>query len=49
MKDIHWKKAWDWVIHTRLYVEAMVKWLVLAGVTGVICGVIGSAFHIGVE
>lgn len=49
MKGAHWKKAWDWVVHTRLYVEAMVKWLILAGVTGVICGVIGSAFHIGVE
>ena len=32
-----------------LYGTALAKWLAVAIVTGVICGVIGSAFHIGVE
>ena len=37
--------------HTRvgLYVQAMAKWLAVALVTGVCCGVVGSLFHIGVE
>ena len=34
---------------TVLYGTALAKWLAVAVVTGVICGVIGSAFHIGVE
>ena len=35
--------------HVGLYVQAIVKWLALALVTGVFCGVVGSLFHIGVE
>ena len=33
----------------RIYARAMAKWIGVAAVTGVLCGVIGSAFHIGVE
>lgn len=40
------KSAWAlWIIYAR----AMGKWLVVSLVTGALCGVIGSAFHIGVE
>lgn len=43
----------DWLrmewSHIGLYVQALVKWLAVAAVTGAVCGVIGSAFHIGVE
>ncbi len=35
--------------HWRLYALALGKWLALALVTGILCGVIGSAFHIGVH
>ena len=31
-----------------LYAAALGKWLILAAVTGEVCGLIGSAFHIGV-
>lgn len=32
-----------------LYAKALIKWLLIAAVTGIVCGLIGSAFHIGVE
>lgn len=32
----------------RLYLGALTKWLLLAVVTGALCGFVGSAFHIGV-
>lgn len=32
-----------------LYLTTMGKWLLVSGVTGVVCGVIGSLFHIGVH
>ena len=35
--------------HVGLYVRAMAKWLAVAMVTGIFCGVVGSLFHIGVE
>ena len=35
--------------HVGLYVQAIVKWLALALVTGVFCGGVGSLFHIGGE
>ncbi|MCI2057142.1 MAG: chloride channel protein [Oscillibacter sp.] len=34
--------------HIGLYLKALGKWLALAGITGVCCGAVGSAFHIGV-
>ena len=36
-------------MHTKLYIRALAKWLALAVVTGLACGTIGSAFHIGVH
>ena len=35
--------------HAELYIQAAAKWLLLALVTGGICGAVGSLFHIGVE
>lgn len=32
-----------------IYLRAMGKWVLVSVVTGVLCGLIGSAFHIGVE
>ncbi|WP_295580400.1 chloride channel protein [uncultured Oscillibacter sp.] len=43
------KRVWSWLLHTRLYIQALAKWLALAVVTGLACGVVGSAFHIGVH
>lgn len=39
----------DRLQHLRTYAAAMAKWLVLAGVTGVCCGLVGTAFHLAVE
>ena len=36
------------VRHVGAYVQTLLKWLVFAVVTGVICGAVGSLFHIGV-
>ena len=38
-----------WCRHTVLYIKAVLKWLPVAVLTGVACGVIGSVFHIGVH
>ncbi len=35
--------------HLFLYVKALGKWLVISTLVGVLCGLLGSAFHIGVE
>ena len=35
--------------HLGLYARAAVKWMLLAAVTGTVCGVVGSAFHMGVH
>ena len=32
-----------------LYSRALGKWLLLAGVTGGLCGLLGTAFHVAVE
>lgn len=37
------------VSHIGLYIRALGKWLVLAGITGVFCGLLGTAFHVGVS
>ena len=49
MEEKRWEKAVAWVKHTELYIQALAKWLLLAAVVGAACGVLGSAFHIGVE
>jgi H+/Cl- antiporter ClcA len=33
---------------TGYYLSALLKWLMFAAVTGVLCGIVGSAFHVGV-
>lgn len=38
-----------WWRHAALYIRALGKWLALAAAAGVLCGVIGSVFHIGVH
>lgn len=35
--------------HIGLYLQALMKWLVLALITGGICGAVGAAFHIGIH
>lgn len=49
MKTMWFERSWTWLVHTRLYFRALWKWLTLAAVTGVACGFVGSAFHIGVH
>ena len=34
---------------TMLYTKALGKWLVVSGIAGVLCGLLGSAFHLGVD
>lgn len=43
------KQIKEKISHIGLYVTALSKWLLLAGVTGIFCGVAGSLFHIGVS
>ena len=45
----YWKQFCQWVRHTKLYAQAMVKWLSLAVVTGGCCGFVGAMFHIGIH
>ncbi len=35
--------------HWWLYIKALVKWFGVSYITGMACGMLGSAFHIGVE
>ncbi len=35
--------------HLLLYVKALGKWLLVSSLVGLLCGLLGSAFHIGVE
>ncbi|MDD3347374.1 chloride channel protein [Oscillibacter sp.] len=49
MKKTFKKRVWAWLLHTRLYLQALVKWLVLALAAGLTCGFVGSVFHIGVH
>lgn len=43
------KRLMQWLEHIGLYVRALVKWLLLAAVTGCCCGVVGTLFHLGVH
>lgn len=43
------KRFRAWRDHMELYIGALVKWLSLALITGVFCGVVGAAFHHGVH
>ena len=49
MLEEYWKRLLHWLTHIGLYIQALVKWLVLAAVTGCCCGVVGALFHIGVQ
>ena len=41
--------AQEYVAHVTLYARTLVRWLVVSGSIGVLCGLLGSAFHIGIE
>ena len=43
------KRLYDLAGHLWLYERAMAKWLILSVIVGLFCGLLGSAFHIGVE
>ena len=43
------KPVLDFLRRVRLYLQTLGKWLLLAVVTGVCCGLVGSLFHIGVH
>ena len=32
-----------------IYVRALAKWVLVSGIVGILCGLLGSAFHIGVD
>ena len=39
----HYPKVW------LLYIKALAKWLLISTATGLLCGALGTAFHLGVE
>ena len=43
------KKIFDYLSHLLIYARAMAKWLVLSVIVGLLCGLLGSAFHYGVS
>ena len=43
------KKLLETLLHTRLYLRALAKWVALAVLVGLCCGGVGSLFHLGVE
>ena len=49
MLETYWARLLRLCSHVGLYVRALVKWLLLAAVTGCCCGVVGALFHIGVH
>ncbi len=49
MLQTYWKRLLGLCAHIWLYIRALVKWLLLAAVTGCCCGVTGALFHIGVH
>ena len=48
MRDSH-KYFVRYITHCGLYVRALTKWLLVAVITGVLSGLLGSAFHICVD
>ena len=43
------QKPRELLTHGWLYLATLAKWLAVAAVTGVLCGALGTAFHVGVE
>ena len=43
------KNVREYLSHLLIYVRAMSKWLLVSAIVGLVCGLLGSAFHIGVE
>lgn len=43
------KKLLHYLSHLTIYARAMAKWLLVSVTVGLLCGLLGSAFHIGVE
>lgn len=43
------KKIIGYGTHLMLYARAMAKWVILSVVVGLLCGLLGSAFHFGVS
>ncbi|MBQ6509183.1 MAG: chloride channel protein [Flexilinea sp.] len=39
----------EYLNHLLIYVRALAKWLLVSSIVGLVCGLLGSAFHIGVE
>ncbi len=44
-----WEKICNSCFQLTLYLRALVKWLAVAIVTGIFCGLIGALFHLGVD
>ncbi len=42
-------KSIHYFAHWKIYVRAMAKWFGMAILTGTLCGVVGTCFHVGVE
>lgn len=43
------EKFYNFAAHLLLYARAMAKWLLVSVVVGLLCGLVGSAFHFGVS
>ncbi len=39
----------SYLAHLLIYVKALGKWLLVSSLVGLLCGLLGSAFHLGVE
>ena len=40
------KNVREYLSHLLIYVRAMSKWLLVSAIVGLVCGLLGSAFHI---
>lgn len=49
MREKRFQAAMEAVKRAGLYLGTLLKWLAVSGVTGLVCGIIGSLFHIGVH
>lgn len=49
MQSEPFKRFLAWWKHVELYIAAVAKWVSVSITTGIFCGMIGSAFHIGVH